>query len=423
MSSAASPQSVLIVGAGLAGLSAAEALRRAGYGGRITLLGAEALPPYDRPPLSKEWLGGTLSEEKVFLRPPAFYDEHEIELRLGRAAVALDASNHEVVLADGERVRFDTALLATGSVPQRLPLPGADLPGVFYLRTLGDARALAEALAEAQRVGAPVALIGAGFIGAEVAAVCRARGLEVTLLDLLPAPLSRALGTQVGGLFAELHRAHGVDVRMGAGVRELCGAGRVQEVITSDGARIRCGLAVIAVGVRPTIDWLAGSGLALGQGVLVDERCATSAPGIYAAGDLAEWPYTPAGGETMRVRLEHWDNALRQGEAAALAMLGGTTLYQPLPYFWSDQYDWRVQVAGYAVTWDRVVLRGQPAEGSFVAGYLADGRLRMAVAVNRVREFLALKKLVAAGAALPPTVLADDATDLRALANRPQTAS
>jgi 3-phenylpropionate/trans-cinnamate dioxygenase ferredoxin reductase subunit len=298
-------------------------------------------------------------------------------------------------------------------------VPGADLPGVHYLRTLADARALAAALEEAERVGGRVALIGAGFIGAELAAECRRRGLAVTLIEPLAQPMLRALGERVAGLFTELHRAHGVELRLGVGMAMLRGAGHVEEVETTRGERIPCACAVVAIGVRPDLRWLADSGLALGRGVLVDARCETSAPGIFAAGDLAEWPYTPAGAaQPTRVVMEHWDNALRQGEAAALNALGQSAPYAPLPYFWTDQYDWRAQVAGYATDWDAIVLRGAPEDGGFAACYLAAGRLRAALVVNRVRDFLAFKKLVAAGATLPPEQLADPTRDLKALAAR-----
>ncbi|MBF6589729.1 MAG: FAD-dependent oxidoreductase, partial [Ktedonobacterales bacterium] len=210
-----------------------------------------------------------------------------------------------------------------------------------------------------------------------------------------------------------------VDVRLGEGVIELRGGERVEEVVTASGARVPCAFVVVGVGVRPDVAWLAGSGLALGNGVLVDSGCQTSAPGIFAVGDAAEWPYTPAGAaRSLRVRLEHWDNALRQGEVAAFNLLGRHVSYAPVPYFWSDQYDWRTQMAGVAPRWDRLVLRGRPDDGAFAACYVYEGRLRAALAVNRVREFLALKKLVAAGATLRPEELADDSVDLKALAAR-----
>jgi 3-phenylpropionate/trans-cinnamate dioxygenase ferredoxin reductase subunit len=409
---------IVLVGGGLASLSAAETLRREGYEGQITLLSAEEELPYDRPPLSKDLLAGTIPEEKVILRTEDFYVEQGIDLRPRTRVVELDGAGHTLKLADGSHVAYDQVLLATGCVPRLLMVPGADLPGVMYLRTLGDARALIQALAWAKREDAPVALVGAGFIGSEVAAICREHGLTVTVIEPMAAPMVRALGEEVGRVFAELQRMHGVDLRLGEGVRELRGSGHVEEVATASGNTFPCGLLIVAIGVIPAIDWLSSAGAAIRDGVVVDERCQTSLSDVFAAGDVAEWPYVPAAGRSFAVRLEHWDNALRQGEAAAQAMLGHNVLYRPVPYFWSDQYDWRVQMAGLAVDWDRVVLRGRPHDGAFVACYLGGGRLCAALAVNRVREFLSLKKLVAVGAALTPEELADESVDLRTLAAR-----
>jgi 3-phenylpropionate/trans-cinnamate dioxygenase ferredoxin reductase subunit len=259
-----------------------------------------------------------------------------------------------------------------------------------------------------------VVVVGGGFIGAEVAAACRTLGLDVTLLEVLPALVERALGAEVGELLAGIHRAHGVNLRLSEGVAALRGDGRVEEVVTARGEAIPCAFALIGVGMRPALDWLAGAGLALDDGVVVDERCASSVAGVYAAGDAARWPYQQPGMPVQRVRLEHWDNALRQGEAAARNMLGRDAPYTPVPYFWSDQYDLKLQYVGHAARWERVALRGDPASGSFEAFYLEEGRLRAALAVNRIRDLTPLKKLI--GAAVEAQTLADEATDLRALA-------
>ncbi len=407
----AAPDSVVIVGANMAGASAAETLRREGFQGSILLLGAESLAPYERPPLSKGYLLGHTPEAKLLLRPAEFYAEQGIELRLGARATALDAGAREVELEGGERIGFGRLLIATGSEVRRLDVPGANLSGIHYLRTLADAQALM-----AELPGARVAVVGAGFIGAEVAAACRSLGHAVTVIEPFAAPMERALGREIGGLLALVHRENGVELRLGEGVVAFRGASRVKEVETTAGARIPCDLAVVGVGVRPATDWLHGAGLALENGVVVDRFCATSMPGIYAAGDVANWPYQPAGAASaVRVRMEHYDNALRQGEAAARNLLGQGAPYAPVPYFWSDQYDLQVQMVGYAPAWDQVVLRGSIEARSLAAFYLAGGRLRAVVLVNRVRDLGPARRLVAAGAILDPAQLADETMELRRL--------
>ena len=408
-----------IVGAGIGGASAAEALRRDGFDGRILLLGAEREPPYERPLLSKGYLLGTVDEAKVTLRQAADYAAEGIDLRLGERVAALDPAARQVALASGKRLTFDRLLIATGSDVRRLAVPGAELSGVRYLRTLDDARALKAGLHVLQDAGGRVVVIGAGFIGAEVAADCRELGLDLTLLEILPAPLIRALGEEMGAWLAQVHRAHGVDLRLGEGVAALRGAGRVEEVVTTSGARIPCALVVAGLGVRPADDWLRGSGLDLDDGVRVDAYCETSAPGIFAGGDIARWPYQPAGAERAEwVRVEHWDNALRQGEAAARNLLGRRIPFAPVPYFWSDQYDLKLHYVGLARSWDRIVFRGQPSENPFIAFYTAAGRVVAALSVNRVRDLVPLKRLI--GATADEAALADERVDLRTLAPRPR---
>lgn len=410
---------IVIVGAGIAGASAAETLRREGYGGRVTLIGAEPVPPYERPPLSKEFLLGREPESKLFPRTTAGYAALGIDLRLGTRAAALDAAARTVSLASGEIIPYDRLLIVTGSEPRTLAVPGTALPGVRVLRTLAQARALAAEIRAAAASGSRVAIAGAGFIGMEVAACCRALGAEVTVVEPLDAPMERALGLEIGGMLAAYHRAQGVELRLGEGVAAFEGTGRVAAVVTSGGDRIPCALALVAIGVRPADDWLRGSGLTLDDGVWVNERCETEIEGVYAAGDAASWPYTPpSAGElpAERVRIEHWDNALRQPEVAARNLLGGTAAYAPVPYFWSDQYTLKLQMVGYARRWDRLITRGTLADGTLVAFYLLGGHIAAALAVNRPRELVALKRLV--GAALDPAALADPAVELRALPGR-----
>jgi 3-phenylpropionate/trans-cinnamate dioxygenase ferredoxin reductase subunit len=402
------------VGASLAGASAADALRRLGYNGELILVGAERELPYERPPLSKAVLVGSEDESRVFLRPADWYAEQGIELRLGVRAVGLDGSARAVLLDDNGSLPYDRLLIATGSIPRTLDIPGADLPGVHTLRALDDARAISADL----MAGGPVVVVGAGFIGAEVASACRARGLAVRVIEPLAVPMARALGDEVGGLFADLHRAYGVDLRLGEGVTAIRGARRVEEVVTSSGAHIPAATVVLGIGVRPADGWLAGSGLALADGVVVDTQCATNLPGVYAAGDVARWPYYPAGGAESLVRLEHYDNAIRQAEHAARTMLGEAAAYRPVPYFWTEQFGWMAQYIGYTQQWDQLVYRGDPISGFGAIFYLGAGRLRAVLSLNRQRDLGALRKLIGAGAQLDPTQLADESLDLRELAKR-----
>jgi 3-phenylpropionate/trans-cinnamate dioxygenase ferredoxin reductase subunit len=408
------PRSIVIVGASLAGASAADALRRQGYDGELILVGAEREPPYERPPLSKTVLAGKEDEDRVFLRPADWYDEQQINLRLGVRAVGLDADGQALLLDDNTRLPYERLLIATGAVPRTLDIPGADLTGVHTLRLLDDARAISADMA----AGGPMVVVGAGFIGAEVASVCRARGLTVTVIEPLAVPMARALGAQVGGIFAERHRAHGVDLRLGEGVTAIRGMDRVEEVVTSSGARIPAATVIIGVGVRPADDWLASSSLAHADGVMVDEYCATNLPSVYAAGDVARWPYRPASGAETLVRLEHYDNAIRQAENAARNMLGEAVAYAPVPYFWTEQYDWMAQYIGYAERWDQLVYRGEPESGAGAIFYLDTGRLRAVLSINRIRDLGALRKLVGAGAQLDTALLADESLDLRELTKR-----
>jgi 3-phenylpropionate/trans-cinnamate dioxygenase ferredoxin reductase subunit len=398
----------LIVGASLAGGRAAEALRQAGFDGRIVLAGDEPDRPYQRPPLSKAFLRGEHSEEKLYLRPPDYYEQQRIELRLGARATRLDPTARVVELDSGERLGFDRLLIATGATLRRLDTPGADLTGVYYLRTVRDAERIRAKLVP----GRKVVIVGAGFIGTEVAASCRQRGLEVTVLVGAPVPLQRALGEEIGRLYADFHREQGVDLRTGESVQAFRGTSRVEEVVTSSGKTIGCDFAVVGVGVVPATGWLAGSGLTLENGVVVDEYCETNIPGIFAAGDVASWWHP---GLRERLRVEHFDNAQNQGVAAAQNMLGKRIPYGPVLFFWSDQYDLRLQYVGHASRWDRIVLRGNARSRSFTAFYLLGSQLRAALGVNRVKDVTAARRLIQAGAPVTAEQLADEQVDLKSL--------
>jgi 3-phenylpropionate/trans-cinnamate dioxygenase ferredoxin reductase component len=370
-----SDQTFVIVGASLAGAKAAEALRDEGFDGRVVLVGAEDERPYERPPLSKDYLRGEVVREKVYVHPEGYYAEHDIELRLGRTAVSLNAAARELAFDDGERLRYDRLLLATGAEPRRLPIPGGELDGVMYLRSVADCDGLRDRLDR----GGAVVVIGAGWIGAEVAASARQRGLEVTVIDPLTVPLERVLGAEVGAVYRDIHREHGVQMLMGTGVEAFEGGTAVERVRTSDGRELECDFVVVGVGVQPRTGLAAQAGLAVDNGILVDEHLQTSAPGVFAAGDVAN-AHHPFYGEPVRV--EHWANALHQGPVAARTMLGHGDAYDRLPYFFSDQYDVGMEYAGFARSWDRVIFRGDPATREFIAFWLTGDRVVAGMNVN-----------------------------------------
>ena len=393
---------IVVVGASLAGLRAAETLRAGGYGGRVVLVGAESHPPYDRPPLSKQFLAGTWGLDRVRLRPPDKLAALGLDLRLGRRATALDVVGHTVELDDGAAVSFDGAVLATGARPRTLP-GTAGVAGVFTLRTLEDSLGLRAAVTAGE--GARLVVIGAGFIGSEVAATCRALGAAVTVVEALPVPLGRVLGDRVGAACAGLHRAHDVALRLGVGVTGLTTEDTpqgpvVRGVMLVDGTVLPAEVVVVGIGVTPATDWLAGSGLELDDGVRAGPTLHV-ADDVVAAGDLARWRDDRLGGE---VRIEHWTNAAEQGVAAARSLLAGRAGAEPytaVPYFWSDQYDTKIQVIGLPRPDDEVVVvDGSLEQGRFVALYGRHGRLAAALGFSRPRQLMRLRPLLERGATL-----------------------
>jgi NADPH-dependent 2,4-dienoyl-CoA reductase/sulfur reductase-like enzyme len=381
---------IAVVGASLAGLRAVETLRSNGFSGRLLLVGAERHRPYDRPPLSKEVLRGEWGAERTALTKPERFDALGLELRLGCRARGLDPRERTLELEGSERIRYDGLILASGARPRTLP--GAPpLEGIYVLRTLDDAVEIASRL----DAGPRVAVVGAGFIGSEVAASCRARGLEVTLIEALPVPLAQALGETMGELCAALHRDHGVRLHCGVAVTALEGSGRVERLRLSDGRTVQADCVVVGIGVAPDTQWLASSGLELRDGVVCDATLATSAPGVVAAGDVARW-WNPLFGESMRV--EHWTNAVEQGVAAAKRLLASEGAAEPfanVPFFWSDQYDLKIQLAGNVKPDDRVhVVSGSLEERRFLALYEREQRLVGALAFNRPRQLMACRKLI-----------------------------
>jgi 3-phenylpropionate/trans-cinnamate dioxygenase ferredoxin reductase subunit len=388
-------RSVAIVGMSLAGLRAAEALRRSGFDGAIRAIGAEAHLPYDRPPLSKELLAGKWAADDVVLRKQGV-DDLDLDWKLGRRAIALDLAERHVELEGGERVAFDGLVIATGSEPRRLPgscFPGGsdELDGVFVLRTLDDALAIRDRLDSSPRV----VVIGAGFIGAEVAATCRGRGLDVTVLEALPQPMVRGLGPEIGAVCGALHRDHGVDLRLGVSVEAVVGDGRVEGVRLADGTVIAADLLVVGIGVIPSTDWLEGSGLTIANGVVCDETC-LAAPGVVVAGDAARWPNPLFDGESMR--LEHWTNATEQGVFAAERLLAGDTnpqAFAPVPFVWSDQYDLKIQSVGRFDAGDELhVAHGTLDERRFVALFGRSGRLVGALGFGRPRHVMQYRRMI-----------------------------
>jgi 3-phenylpropionate/trans-cinnamate dioxygenase ferredoxin reductase subunit len=363
-----------IVGASMAGAKAAQTLREEGFDGRVVLIGAEPERPYERPPLSKEYLRGEATRDVVFVHETNFYADNEIELRLGESVIDVDADHRELALDTGERLTFDRLLLATGAEPRRLTVPGSDLPGIHYLRTLADSDALRERL----DAGGKLVVVGAGWIGAEVAASARQRGLEVTLIAPSLVPLERILGAEIGAVYRDIHLDHGVEMRLGDGVAAFEGDGMVERVRTRSGRTIDCAAVVVGVGAAPRTQLAAAAGLAVENGILVDGRLQTGVPGIFAAGDVANHLHPRLG----RLRVEHRDNALHQGPAAARGMLGAAERYERLPYFFSDQYDVGMEYSGHATSWDRVVVRGDPASREFIAFWLAGGRVLAGMNVN-----------------------------------------
>jgi 3-phenylpropionate/trans-cinnamate dioxygenase ferredoxin reductase subunit len=399
----------VIVGAGLTGARAAAALREEGFEGRLVLVGAETDRPYERPPLSKDYLRGEAGREKLYVHDEDFYGEHQIELRLGRTAETLDTARRELQLEGGERLRYDRLLLATGAEPRRLSIPGSDLDGVLYLRSVEDS----DALRERFRQSRSVAVVGAGWIGSEVAASARQLGLDVTVIEPTAVPLERVLGTEVGAVYRDIHTDHGVRMLLGTGVDAIEGAQVVERVRTGDGHEVECDLVVVGVGVEPRTRLALQAGLALDDGIAVDARLQTSAPGVFAAGDVAN-AYHPF--YRHRVRVEHWANALNQGPAAARNMLGESVAYERLPYFFSDQYDVGMEYTGYARRWDRVVFRGDPASREFIAFWLVGDHVVAGMNVNVWDVTDPIRRLIGARVGVDQRRLADPDVPLEELA-------
>ena len=404
----------LIVGASLAGAKAAEALRGEGFDGPLVMVGAERERPYERPPLSKDYLLGKAERETVYVHPPQWYAEHEVDLRLGVTVTGIHPSAHEVTLADGSRIGYSKLLLTTGASPRHLPVPGAGLDGVLYLRNLGDSDRIKAAFESSSRV----AVIGAGWIGLEATAAARAAGIAVTVLEMGELPLLRVLGRQVAQVFATLHRDNGVDLRCGVHVAEITGSnGKADGVLLADGSRIDADVIITGVGITPNSQLAAAAGLDISNGIRVDAQLRSSDPDIYAAGDVAN-AFHPLLGKHIRV--EHWANALHQPQAAARAMLGQDVAYDRVPYFFTDQYDLGMEYSGYVEPdgYDKVVFRGDVGGREFIAFWLSGGQVLAGMNVNVWDVNDAIQGLVRDGRPVDKDALQDPERRLESLTDR-----
>jgi 3-phenylpropionate/trans-cinnamate dioxygenase ferredoxin reductase subunit len=411
-----SEQTFIIVGASLAGAKAAEELRTQGFDGRVLLLGSEPERPYERPPLTKDYLRGESSREKVYVHEAGFYERQQIELLTNVTAAAIDPARSRITLDDGHELGYDRLLLAMGAEPRRIPVPGADLDGIYYLRTLADCDSLRERL----DTGGRVVVVGAGWIGSEFAASARQRGLQVSVVDPLKLPNERIFGPEIGGFYRDVHAQHGVELLLGDGVRCFEGDGTVARVRTAGGRVLDCDFAVVGIGVVPRVQLAEQAGLEVDNGVLVDEQLQTSAPGVFAAGDVAR-AWHPFFGE--RIRVEHWSNALNQGLAAARAMLGEPVSYDRIPYFFSDQYEVGMEYSGHAPKWDQVAFRGDRNEGEFIAFWLRDGRVIAGMNVNVWDVNEHVQALIRARQPVDLAALTDPGTPLESLSVKPNTRS
>ncbi len=411
-----SEQTFVIVGASLAGAKAAEELRSAGFDGRVLLIGADTERPYERPPLTKDYLRDESPREKTYVHEQGFYEQHQIELETDTTVTELDSAQSRIKLADGRWLDYHRLLLATGAEPRRIAIAGAELDGVHYLRTLADCDALRDRL----QIGGRVVVVGGGWIGSEFAASARQRGLEVAVVDPSPLPLERIFGAEIGAFYRDVHRDHDVELLLGEGVEAFEGEHAVTRVRTTTGRAIECDFVLVGIGVTPRVELASGAGLAIDNGILVDEKLQTSMPGVFAAGDVAHALH-PFYGE--RLRVEHWSNALNQGHAAAHAMLGEPVSYDRIPYFFSDQYDLGMEYSGHAPQWDEVVFRGDPADGEFIAFWMREERVVAGMNVNVWDVNEHVQALIRAREPVDRAALADRDTPLDSLFAKPTTPS
>ncbi len=405
------PRHIVVIGAGQAGGQAVYSLRQGGYDGAITLVGDETAPPYQRPPLSKAYLKGELEAERLFLKPAEYYGEHNVDLVTGVAASSIDLVAQRVALADGRTLDWDRLVFATGARPRKLAVSGADLDGVLELRTLADVDRLKPRMV----AGARMVVVGAGYIGLEAAAVGAQLGLKVTVIEAAGQVLGRVAGPEVAEFYTRVHREAGVDFRFNALLQAFGGAGRVEAVLLAGGERIDCDIVLVGIGVQPNVELLQAAGIAHGNGVEIDEQGCTAHPHVYAAGDVALRPLVHYG---RLGRLESVHNAIEGGKIAAASMLGQPAPALDAPWFWSDQYDLKLQTAGLWTDADQRIVRGDPGTRKFAVFYLKEGRLLAVDAVNSAPEYLVGKKLVAASASVAPAELGDTSLSMKDIGAR-----
>jgi len=391
---------VVIAGAGHAAGQVVASLRQKKFTGRIVLLGEESWLPYQRPPLSKKFLAGELSAERLYFKPKSFYDDPDIEIHLGTRITAIDCNNRSVTADDGNEFTYDKLVLALGSRPRPLPLPGADLAGIHYLRGIDDVLSIQSEIQEGRRL----VIVGAGYIGLEVAAVTTQLGLEVTVVEMEDRVMSRVVSPQLSEFYQREHLAHGVTLKLSTGTSGFSGDGKLEYVLLDNGAKLPADLAIIGVGIVPNVELASAAGLATENGIVVDDHCQTSDPNIFAVGDCTLHPNKVLG---RRLRLESVHNALEQAKTAASNICGEDASYAQVPWFWSDQYDLKLQIAGLSQGYDEVVLRGDPQTRSFSCLYLRDGQLIAVDAVNRPKDFMQSKALIANHARIESQKLAN----------------
>jgi NADPH-dependent 2,4-dienoyl-CoA reductase/sulfur reductase-like enzyme len=399
---------IVIVGAGHAGGRAAEALRAAGHAGRVTLVGSEKHPPYERPPLSKELLAGAIEHAKTYLNPEPFYTEKDIALRLGTTVGAIDRKGQRIELHDGDTIPYDALLLTTGARARRLPLPGGDGERVFYLRDIDDSLALRRKLTEGTRL----AVIGAGFIGLEVAATARKRGAQVTVLELAPYPLARVAAPEIGQYLAALHRAKGVDLQTGVKVIAIEDTGKELRILLDGAPPVIADYAAIGIGAQPNVELAQAAGVETRDGIIVDEFGRSSDAAVFAAGDVTRHLNPLLG---RHVRLEAWQNAQNQGIAIAKVVAGGAQAFSEVPWFWTDQYETNLQMAGAPDKWDRVIFRGEPTDPGFTLFQLLEGKVVAAVTINNARDMRFGRMLIQNGKIVDSALLSDKSTKLQDL--------